>query len=138
MGKSTSAQILARNHGYVYYEADCFAILKNPYIPLDVDNPSLAQIHQATLKGPGMEERKVIIERFRNLGFNYSGEVMMDYYQHLAADIAREKARVGGDWAVAAVLLKRENRDQLRWVLYSPLSTFPPLSAAGSCWVMTC
>ena len=138
MGKSTSAQILARNHGYVYYEADCFAILKNPYIPLDVDNPSLAQIHQATLKGPGMEERKVIIERFRNLGFNYSGEVMMDYYQHLAADIAREKARVGGDWTVAAVLLKRENRDQLRWVLYSPLSPFPPLSAAGSCWVMTC
>ena len=138
MGKSTSAQILARNHGYVYYEADCFAILKNPYIPLDVDNPSLAQIQQATLKGPGMEERKVIIERFRNLGFNYSGEVMMDYYQHLAADIAREKARVGGDWAVAAVLLKRENRDQLRWVLYSPLSPFPPLSAAGSCWVMTC
>ena len=116
MGKSTSAQILARNHGYVYYEADCFAILKNPYIPLEVENPSLAQVHQATLKGPGMEERKVVIERFRNLGFSYDGAVMLDYYQLLAADIAREKARVGGDWTVAAVLLKRENRDQLRWV----------------------
>ena len=24
MGKSTTAQILGRLHGYVYYEADCF------------------------------------------------------------------------------------------------------------------
>ena len=138
MGKSTSAQILARNHGYVYYEADCFAILKNPYIPLDVSNPSLAQVHQATLKGPGMEERKVVIERFRNLGFSYDGAVMMDYYQHLAADIVREKARVGGDWTVAAVLLKRENRDQLRWVIsgLSP-ATSSPVSAIGSCWEVT-
>ena len=30
MGKSTSAQILGREHGYVYYEADCFGGLKNP------------------------------------------------------------------------------------------------------------
>ena len=138
MGKSTSAQILARNHGYVYYEADCFAILKNPYIPLDVSNPSLAQVHQATLKGPGMEERKVVIERFRNLGFSYDGAVMMDYYQHLAADIVREKARVGGDWTVAAVLLKRENRDQLRWVISGLSSaTSSPVSAIGSCWEVT-
>ena len=28
MGKSTTAQILARNHGFVYYEADCFGSLK--------------------------------------------------------------------------------------------------------------
>ena len=27
-GKSTTAQCLARDHGYVYYEADCFASLK--------------------------------------------------------------------------------------------------------------
>ena len=30
MGKSTSAQILGREHGHVYYEADCFGGLKNP------------------------------------------------------------------------------------------------------------
>ena len=138
MGKSTTAQLLARSHDYVYYEADCFGSMKNPYISLEVENPSLAQIHQATLKGPGMEERKVVIERFRNLGFSYDGAVMMDYYQHLAADIAREKARVGGDWTVAAVLLKRENRDQLRWVLSLLSSAQPsPLSATGSCWEMT-
>ena len=44
MGKSTSAQMLGRDHGYVYYEADCFTRLCNPYVPLNVDNPSLAQV----------------------------------------------------------------------------------------------
>ena len=116
MGKSTSAQILARSHGYVYYEADCFSIMRNPYIPLDVENPSIAQIHQKTLKGPGMEERKAIIDRWRNLGFDKDTvtEVNIEYYEALAIEIAREKARVGGDWAVAAVLLKRAVRDHLR------------------------
>ena len=51
MGKSTSAQILARENGYVYYEADCFDKIKNPYVPLDVDDPSMAQIKQKPLKG---------------------------------------------------------------------------------------
>ena len=54
MGKSTTAQILARSYDYVYYEADCFGSMKNPYIPLDVENPSMAQIHQKNLAGPGM------------------------------------------------------------------------------------
>ena len=27
-GKSTTAALLGRDHGYVYYEADCFASLK--------------------------------------------------------------------------------------------------------------
>ena len=60
MGKSTTAQILGREDGYVYYEADCFAQLKNPYIPLDEENPSIAQIKQKQLKGPGMKERHAL------------------------------------------------------------------------------
>ena len=51
MGKSTSAQILARENGYVYYEADCFDKIKNPYVPLDAEDPSMAQIKQKPLKG---------------------------------------------------------------------------------------
>ena len=58
MGKSTSAQLLARKNGYVYYEADCFGQLKNPYIPLDVDNPTMAMLSQKKLKGPGMKKRQ--------------------------------------------------------------------------------
>ena len=58
MGKSTTAQLLAREDGYVYYEADCFAQLKNPYIPLD-DEGSLAAatLKQKPLKGEGVKER---------------------------------------------------------------------------------
>ena len=51
LGKSTTAQLLARNHGYVYYEADCFNGCKNPYVPLDAPDPSMAQINQKQLKG---------------------------------------------------------------------------------------
>ena len=49
-GKSTTAQILSRNAGYVYYEADCVLQHANPYIPQDVDNPSMAQANQKHLK----------------------------------------------------------------------------------------
>ena len=51
MGKSTSAQLLGKNHGYVYYEGDAFGGLKNPFNTLDSENPSLDQIKMKNLKG---------------------------------------------------------------------------------------
>lgn len=51
MGKSTSAQLLAREHGYVYYEADCFYGFRNPFIDLNVNNPSMAMVKQKNLNG---------------------------------------------------------------------------------------
>ena len=50
-GKSTTAQLLARRLGYVYYECDTFAQLKNPFIDVNVENPSIAQLKQKILKG---------------------------------------------------------------------------------------
>ena len=120
MGKSTSAQLLARSQGYVYYEADCFGALKNPYVPLDVDNPSLAQVTQKPLKGSGMEERKKVTQDchtiWRDLmaGKDYDKELFRKYYQALTGDIKKEKKRIGGDWAIAHVLLTRELRDNMR------------------------
>ena len=49
-GKSTSAQLLSKNNGYVYYEADCVMNHANPYIPPDVENPSMHQMMQKHLK----------------------------------------------------------------------------------------
>ena len=49
-GKSTSGLLLAKHHDYVYYEADCFMNFLNPYIPLDVAEPSLAQMYQKPMK----------------------------------------------------------------------------------------
>ena len=127
MGKSTSAQILGRDHGYVYYEADCFGGMKNPYVPLNVDNPTMAQIYQKTLKGPGAEERKAMIQRTMALwgdmmaGKEYDKELMMEYYEYLALDIKREKKRIGGNFAIAMVVFDRQGRDQLRKFLGSDL-----------------
>ena len=63
LGKSTSAQLLSREHGYVYYEGDCFFGLRNPYIPADVENPSLAQATQRKFVGEGVAERRAICEK---------------------------------------------------------------------------
>ena len=49
-GKSTTAQIFGRNHGYVYYEADCFVQKVSPFIDLNVADPSLSQLDQTPLK----------------------------------------------------------------------------------------
>ena len=49
-GKSTTCQLLARKNGYVYYEADATMQLINPFVPNDAENPSMAQIHQKSLK----------------------------------------------------------------------------------------
>ena len=120
MGKSTSAQLLARNHGYVYYEADCFGSLKNPYVPLDVENPTMAQMYQKALKGPGMEERKAVLKKATHClddlmqGREYDKEAILEYYRLLAANIDSEKKRIGGNFAIATVLLTAEIRAAMR------------------------
>ena len=122
MGKSTSAQLLARDHGYVYYEADCFFALKNPYVPVDAEDPSMAQRYQKVLRGEGMEERREVVQRTQGVwgnlmaGKGYDEGVLDEYYCHLAADIAREKKRIGGNWAVATALLTASVRAVIRFV----------------------
>ena len=49
-GKSTTAQLMGRDAGYVYYEADCTSSFLNPFIPTDVDNPTTAAFKQKALK----------------------------------------------------------------------------------------
>ena len=102
MGKSTTAQLLARDHGYVYYEADCWGSIRNPFVPLDAENPSMAQFKQKNLRGPGLEERKAVIAESKETWINcmsgkdYDADQMNEYYRHMALDIARQKERIGG------------------------------------------
>ena len=122
--------------GFVYYEADCFGTLKNPYIPPDVDNPSIAQVNQKSLMGPGAEERRAVCEKAHDMfmqiiqgeveclvtcsdccaGQEHDRELEREFYTHMCADINRERARIGGDWAIAAVTLNRQIRDRIRSV----------------------
>jgi len=118
-GKSTSAQLLGRNHGYVYYEADCFYSCKNPYIPLDAPDPSLAQVNQKPLKGEGAQERrdandKIMKEMAKIYTGDYDKEVLEESYGLMCEDIQSERSRIGGDWAIACCIMFKDMRDFIR------------------------
>ena len=49
-GKSTTAQYLAKEKGWVYYEADCFTQCLDPFVALDAKDPSIAQMRQKPIK----------------------------------------------------------------------------------------
>lgn len=120
-GKSTTAQLLAREDGYVYYEADCFPQLKNPYIPLDDDGSLAAAVmKQKHLKGEGIKERAAIADIMKEIyakiiqGQTFDTEELKKFYKAMATDIGKERKRIGGNWAVSHVILTRESRDSIR------------------------
>merc|ERR1719347_1124165 len=47
-------------------------------------------------------------------GKGINRELMRTYYAAMAEDIGSEKKRIGGDWAIAHVILTREIRDKMR------------------------
>ena len=49
-GKSTTCQMLGKEAGYLYYEADAIMNYVNPFVPLDAKEASLAMIYQKGLK----------------------------------------------------------------------------------------
>ena len=49
-GKSTTAQMMAKEKGYVYYEADCTMGFTNPYLDIHAENVFNAQCEAKPLK----------------------------------------------------------------------------------------
>ena len=47
---STTAQLLGRNHGYVFYEGDAFIICANPFIDPNIEMEGWQQQKQKPLK----------------------------------------------------------------------------------------
>ena len=41
---------MARENGYVYYEADATTSFVNPFVDLDAENPSMATMQQKPVK----------------------------------------------------------------------------------------
>ena len=117
MGKSTTAQLLGRAKGYVYYEGDCFLGGRNPYIPLDAPDPSMAILGQKFLQGEGMEDRiqpaEVLMKIIYGCAFP-DQEQMEPVYELMCKEILRERNRIGGDWVVATCVTTRKSRDLLR------------------------
>ena len=125
-GKSTTAQLLGRHHDFVYYDTDCFVELRNPFIPREVPDPTMAQLRQRPLVGEGSEERREVCQKvgkaWRRL---LKGEetkadwlVFEKYLELLCEDIRSQRERIGGDWAVAGCVTHRRMRDIVRLVHY--------------------
>ena len=95
-------------------------VVETPYIPVDVPNPSMAQVSQKPLKGKGLEERMEICQKSNDMfmaifnGEEYDLEIAKEFYSSMCDDILSERKRIGGDWAIAAVTLTRELRDHIR------------------------
>ena len=49
-GKSTTGALMGKEHGFVYFEADCSMNGLNPFVSVDCENPTLAAFRQAPLK----------------------------------------------------------------------------------------
>ena len=49
-GKSTTCQLMAKQNGFVYYEADCALSLINPFTDLDAENATMASFSATPLK----------------------------------------------------------------------------------------
>ena len=123
MGKSTSAQLLSRTAGWVYYEVDCFAKCRNPYIPPDRENPTIMAMLQTPLQGAGLVARQEVCRRAEEelpkmlAGADCDQVVAGEYYDLLCQDITKERARIGGDWVVAGVAINKEHRQMIRSVI---------------------
>ena len=76
--------------------------MKNPFIPVDVDNPTCYQKLQINLEGEGEKER---VEAYKGiLDANPDGSPNMEnfenYFRLLCDDVKKQRMRIGGDWAI--------------------------------------
>ena len=80
----------------------------------------MAQIYQKPLRGQGTEERKAVVKKVQATwgdmmgGKDYDKEALREYYSLMAEDIAKEKNRIGGEFAVAHVLFSADIRSAIR------------------------
>ena len=110
--------------GFVYYEADCYGFLMNPYIPIDTEEDSFAlMFKQNPLVGDERKVREELGKQAGEVGHKWlTGKkitredlkVIDRQYVCECDDIKRERKRVGGDWVVAGCLTTRYDREQVR------------------------
>ena len=123
-GKSTTAQFLAKEKGFVYYEADCFPNAVDPFVNLDADEPSLAQLQQKPIKGKALEDLECLKEAMpefqKMLKLEpYDVEKTLPMFKSMAKDIVRHKERLGGNFAVAQAVAKRAQRECMKEIFGS-------------------
>ena len=119
LGKSTTGMMLGRKAGYVYYEADAFGGLSNPYVSTDSEEPTLAMMSQNFITGvpqeviDGVSDSMSAFGEFME-GREYDQERVAKFYMLMSEDIMREQKRIGGDFAIAQAVPTRVFRDRIR------------------------
>ena len=126
LGKSTSGLLMARKAGYVYYEADCFMNNLNPYVSIDVDEPTLAMISQNFLNGVSQDRIDTVADGYHHFmamgdGQDFNFDKLSKFYLAMSENIASEQKRIGGDFVVAQAVPTRALRDVIRSKLGSNL-----------------
>ena len=71
-GKSTTAQLMGRNHGYIYYSFDCFNSFVNPFIDLNVENPTFATDLQTPLKASYIIKKDTMLLKDKKMWGSYT------------------------------------------------------------------
>ena len=99
--------------------------MKNPFIPVDVDNPTCHQKFQIYLEGEGGKEREEANEA-THMEKNSDGSPIVEnfenYFRLLCDDIKKQRKRIGGDWAIADARLGSEKmRHYVRFDLFRPI-----------------
>ena len=99
--------------------------MKNPFIPVDVDNPTCHQKFQIYLEGEGGKEREEANEA-THMEKNPDGSPIVEnfenYFRLLCDDIKKQRKRIGGDWAIADARLGSEKmRHYVRFDLFRPI-----------------
>ena len=86
-----------------------------------MENLSVAQRKQKKLIGKGAEERGKLVEKVAHdvksaifKGEKWDLGVWEEAVRELCKDISKERARLGGDWAIATVITSRSLRDFVR------------------------
>ena len=119
LGKSTSAMLLGKNAGYVYYEADSFMNHMNPYVSTDADEPTLAMMTQKFLTGVPQERIDCIADGMGPFldfieGREYDFKAVCGFYGAMVKDIIKEQKRIGGDFAIAQAVPTRKIREYIQ------------------------
>ena len=78
--------------------------------------------------GRGAKERSEVIREVNSewasmmQGLDFNMDAVKSFYRELAMDIKTQKQRIGGDWAVAHVVFRREIREMMRLVFWYDLT----------------
>ena len=95
--------------------------MKNPFIPVDVDNPTCYQSLQINLEGEGEKQREEVYEKFWDPGpdGSPSTENLENYFRLFCDDVKKQRKRIGGDWAICDARLGSEKmRNYVRCELF--------------------